>query len=62
MEALGGTIEAIAAAKAGIMKRGRPVVVAHQGHARALDTLQQAAGPLNCRLIHAQSQVSALCY
>jgi len=57
VEALGGTIESIAAAKAGIMKHGRPVVVAHQSHTRAVETLQQAATSLACHLIHAQQQV-----
>ncbi|KAF5837251.1 Mur ligase [Dunaliella salina] len=57
VDALGGTIESIAAAKAGIMKAGRPVVVAQQGHGRATETLQHAAHGLGCRLINAQDQV-----
>jgi len=58
VEALGGTIEAIAAAKAGIMKAGRPIVVGQQAHARAMETLQQCAGALGCEMVYAQDQVS----
>lgn len=43
MAALGGSLEAIAAAKAGVMKAGRPVVLAQQPEgAPVLDVLQSA--------------------
>lgn len=57
VEALGGTIESIAAAKAGIMKSGRPVVVARQEHAAALGVLRDTASRLGCGLIMADEQV-----
>lgn len=36
VQALGGSLQSIAAAKAGIMKAGRPVVVAQQRHPQAM--------------------------
>lgn len=43
MEFLGGTIEAIAREKAGIIKPGRPCVMGPQRHDTALETLRKAA-------------------
>ncbi len=59
VEALGGSIESIARAKAGIMKAGRPVVIAKQPHQAALDTLVEGARERGCPVIHAQDMVSA---
>lgn len=47
----GGSIEAIAEAKAGIMKPNRPVVIATQPYPNALEVLEQHAKQLNCQII-----------
>ena len=39
--ALGGTLQSIAAAKAGILKAGRPVVISQQQHPEALQVRPQ---------------------
>lgn len=45
---LGDRVELIAAEKAGIMKRGHPVVIGHQEYEAALDVLVSTAERLNC--------------
>ena len=45
---LGDRVELIAAEKAGIMKRGRPVVIGHQEEDGARDVLVTTAGRLGC--------------
>lgn len=40
-EALGGSMQSIAAAKAGIIKTGRPTIIAKQPHAEAKEVLLQ---------------------
>ncbi len=47
----GGSIEAIAEAKAGIMKAKRPVVIAKQPYPEALQVLEQHAKRLDCPVI-----------
>jgi folylpolyglutamate synthase/dihydropteroate synthase len=58
VEALGGTIESIAAAKAGIIKPGRPVVVARQQYPPALQVLEREAVRQDAALLHAGQHVS----
>jgi len=50
---LGGTIEQIAAHKAGIIKPGRPAVIAPQGHGAARAVLLERAHALGSRVIDA---------
>lgn len=59
--ALGGSIQTIAAAKAGIMKPGRPLVLAAQPSQEAAAVVLQYAGELGCPVVHAGDvvQVSA---
>ncbi|MCD2174675.1 bifunctional folylpolyglutamate synthase/dihydrofolate synthase [Rhizobium sp. C4] len=45
---LGDRVELIAAEKAGIMKRGRPVVIGYQAESPALDVLVETAERLGC--------------
>ena len=45
---LGDRVELIAAEKAGIMKRGRPVVIGYQAESPALDVLVETAERLRC--------------
>lgn len=45
---LGDRVELIAAEKAGIMKRGRPVVIGYQAEGPALDVLVETAERLGC--------------
>ncbi|HZG30832.1 MAG TPA: folylpolyglutamate synthase/dihydrofolate synthase family protein [Ensifer sp.] len=45
---LGDRVELIAAEKAGIMKRGRPVVIGYQAEGAALDVLAETAERLGC--------------
>ncbi|MGV8937616.1 MAG: bifunctional folylpolyglutamate synthase/dihydrofolate synthase [Allorhizobium sp.] len=45
---LGDRVELIAAEKAGIMKRGHPVVIGHQEHDAALEVLVSTAERLSC--------------
>jgi len=47
---LGDRVELIAAEKAGIMKKGCPVVIGHQDHDSALDVLVDTAERLSCPL------------
>lgn len=44
VEALGGSLQSIAEAKAGIAKSGRPVVIGRQDESEALATLRRVAG------------------
>ncbi|PSC74504.1 dihydrofolate synthetase [Micractinium conductrix] len=55
--ALGGSIKAIAAAKAGIMQAGRPVVLGRQPEAAAQAVLLRRAQELGCPVIHASEEV-----
>lgn len=55
--ALGGGLEQIAAAKAGIMKEGRPAVLARQPEAAAERVLHEAAERLGCDLLAAPAEV-----
>lgn len=59
VEALGGNIQSIAAAKAGIMKPGRPVVVGRQQHPEALKVLEDTAQRLACPFVQASENVCA---
>ncbi|KAI7881094.1 FolC bifunctional protein [Lichtheimia hyalospora FSU 10163] len=56
---LGGTIQSIAAAKAGIMKPNCPAIIAPQNESSALDTLTDYANKVNApyRLVRAASWV-----
>ena len=49
----GGSIEAIAEAKVGIMKPNRPVVIVRQPYPKALEVLEQHAKQLNCQIMQA---------
>ncbi|KAL3150534.1 hypothetical protein ABBQ32_000350 [Trebouxia sp. C0010 RCD-2024] len=60
MSALGGSIESIAEAKAGIMKPNRPVVIAKQPYPTALQVLEQHARQLDCPIIHPQDCIELL--
>lgn len=53
----GGSLETIARAKAGIMKRGRPVVVAPQPHPEVLQVLHDCAQALTCPLVGTEGHV-----
>ncbi|KAG1674819.1 hypothetical protein FOA52_015206 [Chlamydomonas sp. UWO 241] len=57
-DALGGSLRSIAAAKAGIMKAGRPVVLALQPHAEVEEILLQHAAALGCPVVRADEAVS----
>eukprot|EP00197_Chlamydomonas_leiostraca_P007836 CAMPEP_0202859516 /NCGR_PEP_ID=MMETSP1391-20130828/1591_1 /ASSEMBLY_ACC=CAM_ASM_000867 /TAXON_ID=1034604 /ORGANISM="Chlamydomonas leiostraca, Strain SAG 11-49" /LENGTH=555 /DNA_ID=CAMNT_0049538551 /DNA_START=219 /DNA_END=1883 /DNA_ORIENTATION=+ len=59
VEALGGSLASIAAAKAGIMRPGRPVVVSRQVHEASAAVLQGAARDKGCELVQAAQQVVA---
>ena len=51
--AVGGSLESIASAKAGIMKAGRPVVLSSQPEPAAEAVLLQHAEDLGCEAVHA---------
>ncbi|KAK9856133.1 hypothetical protein WJX84_011820 [Apatococcus fuscideae] len=55
--ALGGSLEAIAEAKAGIMKRKKPVVLAHQPEAAAREVLERKAAELSCPVYNVDSTI-----
>lgn len=55
--AAGGTLESIAAAKAGIMKPGCPVVIAQQPEPQVLQVLLEHAHKLQCPVITAADVV-----
>eukprot|EP00877_Chromochloris_zofingiensis_P008896 jgi/Chrzof1/425/Cz01g15130.t1 len=57
VDALGGSISSIAQAKAGIMKEGRPVIIAGQPKQEALGVLQQHAKQLGCPVVDAEQAV-----
>ncbi|KAK3237038.1 hypothetical protein CYMTET_52860 [Cymbomonas tetramitiformis] len=59
LAALGGTLTSITNAKAGIMKRGRPVIVAHQSEPVAAVALQAEASAKGAILVDAAMQVQA---
>ena len=54
-EHLGGTIEKIAAEKAGIMKTGSPCIIAKQKHPETPGVFKEIAEKLNVDLITAKS-------
>lgn len=45
-------------ASLGIMKKGRPVVIARQPEAEALQELQKSAGERGCEIMHASDVVN----
>lgn len=55
VEALGGTLQSIAQAKAGIIKPGCPVVMGHQIHSIAQEIICRRASELSCRLYKEQA-------
>lgn len=57
-KALGDTLTDIAAAKAGILKQGRPAVIARQPEAEALRELERAASEKGCPVVHPERIVS----
>ena len=58
--AVGGSLESIANAKAGIMKAGRPVVLSSQPEPAAEAVLLQHAEELGCEAVHASSALQLL--
>ncbi|CAD7700696.1 unnamed protein product [Ostreobium quekettii] len=58
LQALGGTIESVAGAKAGIMKAGRPAVLAEQPNPDVLRVLEARAAELGCKITHAKRDVA----
>ena len=62
VEALGGTIESIAAAKAGIIKHGRPVVIGSQQHSEALSVVLDQAASVGSEALYAPEWVSILSF
>jgi folylpolyglutamate synthase/dihydropteroate synthase len=58
VDALGGSIESIAAAKAGIIKQGRPVVIARQQSGAARDVVLLVAKSLGAQCVQAEAVVS----
>lgn len=59
--ALGGSLSSIATAKAGIMKPGRPLLLAAQPEAEADAVLTAAAAAAGCALSRAEQAVSVRC-
>ncbi|GAX75550.1 hypothetical protein CEUSTIGMA_g2993.t1 [Chlamydomonas eustigma] len=57
VDALGGSIQSIAAAKAGILKRGRPVVLSRQQHEEALQVVLEHAHHGGCEVLRAEQMV-----
>ena len=57
VEALGGSIESIAAAKAGIIKRGRPVIISAQRYPEALVEVLKRAKEAGSEAILAEKEV-----
>jgi folylpolyglutamate synthase/dihydropteroate synthase len=60
VDALGGSIQSIAAAKAGILKCGRPAVVSRQQHEEALHVVLEHAHQGGCEVLRAEQMVSSL--
>ena len=58
VEALGGSLETIAAAKAGILRPGRPAVLAPQPHAAAAAVLAAAAAAVGAAAVDAGAAVT----
>ncbi|GFR41137.1 hypothetical protein Agub_g1786, partial [Astrephomene gubernaculifera] len=58
VEALGGSLRSIAAAKAGILRPGRPLVLAPQPHAEAAEVVLAAAEAAGCPVVRAEQAVS----
>jgi folylpolyglutamate synthase/dihydropteroate synthase len=56
-KALGATLREISAAKAGVLKQGRPVVVSRQPEAEALQELLKTASNQSCTVVHPTSTV-----
>lgn len=59
--AAGGSLRSIAEAKAGIMKPNRPVVIARQPLAEALEVLQWHAKQLNCPVLRPREVIWMQC-
>jgi folylpolyglutamate synthase/dihydropteroate synthase len=57
VQALGGSLASIAAAKAGIMKEGRPVVIAAQRNNEQLEVLLRVAGEKGCPVVMTETAV-----
>ena len=57
VEALGGSIQSIAAAKAGILKPGRPAVVSAQPHPEAMAEVLRCAALTGCDVLQAAELV-----
>jgi folylpolyglutamate synthase/dihydropteroate synthase len=57
VEALGGSLASIAAAKAGILRPGRPLVTAQQPHAEAEAVLRAEAAARGCPVLAAEEAV-----
>ena len=55
--ALGGSLASIATAKAGILKPGRPAVLARQQYEEARRVVANVAEGIGCQLVHADEQV-----
>ena len=53
----GGSLQSIAEAKAGIMKRNKPVVLAHQPEVEARKVLEQKANELHCPIYNAEATI-----
>ena len=59
VEALGGSIQSIAAAKAGILKPGRPAVVSAQPHPEAMAEVLRCAALSGCDVLQAAELVGS---
>lgn len=57
VEALGGSIQSIAAAKAGILKPGRPAVISAQPHPEAMVEVLSYAALTGCEVLQAADLV-----
>lgn len=55
--ALGGSLRSIAQAKAGILRPGRPLVLAAQRHAEAAEVVLAAAEAGRCPVVRADQAV-----
>ncbi len=55
--ALGGSLRSIAQAKAGILRPGRPLVLAAQRHAEAAEVVLAAAAAGGCPVVRADQAV-----
>lgn len=58
--AAGGTLRSVTEAKAGIIRPGRPVVVAHQAENEVLHLIHHVATALGCPRYHEQAEIRHL--